>query len=140
MTMFANLYHIVRDCDFNPKDMLVTSACIELKRPLPSIFFKKIKNSDRFQCMDITYGCFNEYDQNHEYFSGSCVDSKYGTIFGIDVNFERIVLVPKHRVKQETFVDFFLWVRKIDRSVRLTTFSEWAKRSDDEIVQESGSQ
>lgn len=123
MKSYEELLAVVKDCDWHPNTLTLSAACIEIFKK--NIDYSILLKSKRWSCIDVStnYG-----------FSATCIDSKLGTIFGLDCGVERIAMVPQHRVKQETFVDFYLYVKEhFDSDAELTTFGEWAMRDKKEV-------
>jgi len=119
----SELLEIVKNCKVYPEgksynsSIKIASAVIILSSKKHD--WKPIINSKRFSCID------NISDKNS--LSSTCVDSKLGTVFGLDCMDKRIVIIPQHYVTQMTFVDFYLFIKsKIDDKAELTTFQKYA--------------
>lgn len=62
---------------------------------------------------------------NSTHYSATVVDEDKGTIFGISVSKNTLILVPKHRTTFESFINFYRLVNEvIDESSNLCLFNE----------------
>lgn len=119
MKQYQQLLEKVKDCkagtipaSWNPELKLpfVIPAMIDFSRMVDVRF---IRRSRRFSCVDVLE---KEGPHKHrkENWSIVCtvVDEKKGTVFGITATPTNIVISPQHRTNPESFVDFYLMVRR----------------------------
>jgi len=91
------------------------------------INFEKLCRSKRFSHYD-TLICYNEKKKGIS-MGSSCVDEKFGSVFGVSATRYKITLVPQHNLDLKSFADYFNMIcRYFDKNSEIIKTSDYNKR------------